>query len=91
MVQAGLGVALVPQLCTQLGGHTAYDVDLHAVPEMDRPIVALVPPQYRRAQPFAAFLECLKQAAGALALPRVGAPPPFLGAGRQPVEAHAQA
>ena len=33
MVQAGLGVALVPQLCTQLGGQAAYDVDLHAVPE----------------------------------------------------------
>ena len=26
MVQAGLGVALVPQLCTRLGGQAAYDV-----------------------------------------------------------------
>ena len=51
--QAGLGVALVPQLCAQLGGQAAYDVDLYAVPELERPIVALIPPQYRRAQPFA--------------------------------------
>ena len=65
LVQAGLGVALVPQLCTQLGGRPAYDVDLHAVPGMERPIVALVPPQYRRAQPFAIFLECLQARAAA--------------------------
>ena len=32
-------------------------------PSMERPIVALVPPQYRRAQPFAVFLECLQRAA----------------------------
>jgi DNA-binding transcriptional LysR family regulator len=91
MVQAGLGVALVPQLCTQLGGGAAYDVDLHAVPGMDRPIVALTPPQYRRAQPFAAFLECLKRAAAALTLPPVGPAPPFLGAGRAAAQAPAEA
>lgn len=91
MVQAGLGVALVPLLCTQLGGKLAFDVDLHAVPEMDRPIVALIPPQYRRAQPFAAFLECLKRASAGLALPAIGPPPPFLGAARRLTEAHAEA
>ena len=79
MVQAGLGVALVPQLCTQLGGQAVYDVDLYAVPELERPIVALIPPQYRRAQPFAVFLDCLKQAADGLTLPTVGPTPPFSG------------
>ncbi|MGE3294448.1 MAG: LysR family transcriptional regulator [Geminicoccaceae bacterium] len=79
LVQAGLGVSLVPQLCTQLGGRPAYEIDLHTVPGMDRPIVALVPPQYRRAQPFAVFLECLRQAASAMTLPPLGPAPPFLG------------
>lgn len=79
LVQAGLGVSLVPQLCTQLGGRPAFDVDLHAVPKMDRPIMALVPSQYRRAQPFAVFLECLRQAAAAVVLPQLGPAPPFLG------------
>ena len=91
MVQAGLGVALVPQLCTQLGGKAAYDVDLHAVPEMDRPIVALIPPQYRRAQPFAAFLECLKRAAAgsgsAARRPTAAVPRRRTAAARLPAEA----
>ena len=86
MVQAGLGVALVPQLCAQLGGQVVYDVDLYAVPELERPIVALIPPQYRRAQPFATFLDCLARAAGALTPPPVGPSPPFLGVGRARAE-----
>jgi DNA-binding transcriptional LysR family regulator len=82
MVEAGLGVALVPQLCTQLGGRLTHDVDLYAVPGLERPIIALVPPQYRRAQPFAAFLDALREAAGRLVLPPVGPAPPFLAAAR---------
>lgn len=78
MVEAGLGVALVPQLCTQLGGRALYDLDLYAVPELERPIMALVPPQYRHAQPFATFLDALKVAAADLSLPPVLPPPPFL-------------
>lgn len=78
MVEAGLGVALVPQLCTQLGGRAAYDVDLYAVPELERPIVALIPSQYRRAQPFATFLAALQKAATSVRLPPVGPTPPFL-------------
>jgi hypothetical protein len=73
-------VALVPQLCTQLGGRLTHDVDLYAVPEFERPIIALVPPQYRRAQPFVAFLDALREAARQLVLPPVGPAPPFLAA-----------
>lgn len=88
MVEAGLGVALVPQLCAHLGGRMLYDVDLYAVPELERPIVALVPPQYRHAQPFATFLRGLQEAGAALKPPPVGPTPPFLaraGTGVEPV------
>lgn len=78
LVEAGLGVALVPRLCAHLGGRLVHDVDLHAVPELERPIVALIPPQYRHAQPFAAFLAALRKAATDLPLPPVGPTPPFL-------------
>lgn len=81
MVEAGIGVALVPQLSAQLGGQSAYDVDLYAVPELERPIVALIPSQYRRAQPFPTFLDALGRAAAGLRLAPVGRAPPFLSAG----------
>ncbi len=81
MVEAGIGVALVPQLSAQLGGQATYDVDLYAVPELERPIVALIPSQYRRAQPFPTFLDALARTAAGLRLPPVGKAPPFLRAG----------
>jgi DNA-binding transcriptional LysR family regulator len=84
MVEAGLGVALVPWLCTQLGGRAMHDIDLYAVPDLERPIVALVPSQYRHAQPFATFLRCLQEAATALVLPPVLPAPPFLRAAHVP-------
>lgn len=81
MVESGLGVALVPQLCTHLGGRSVYDVDLYAVPDLERPIVALIPSQYRRVPPFPTFLAALQRAATGLRLPAVGPTPPFLSAG----------
>ena len=86
MVEAGLGVALVPQLTTQLGERSVFDVDLYAVAGMERPIVALIPPQYRRAQPFVTFLEALRRTAEGLKLLPVGPIPPFLSRSRQVVE-----
>ncbi len=79
MVEAGLGVALVPLLTTTgRGGRPMFDVDLYPVPEFERPIVALVPPQYLRAQPFAAFVDALKAAGAALEPPALPPAPPFL-------------
>jgi hypothetical protein len=79
MVEAGLGVALVPLLTTVgRGGRPMFDVDLYPVPEFERPIVALVPPQYLRAQPFAAFVDALKAAGAALEPPALPPAPPFL-------------
>ncbi len=90
MVEAGLGIALVPLLTTQLAGRALFKVRLYTVPELARPIVALVPPQYRHVQPYAAFIEAL-QAAGAALAPPVAAPaPPFLSR-PEPGEARASA
>lgn len=78
MVEAGLGIALVPLLTTQLDGRELFKVRLYAVPGLARPVVALVPPQYRHAQPYATFIEALQTAGAALTLPSAAPPPPFL-------------
>lgn len=78
MVEAGHGVALVPLLAARLGGRPMFDVDLYPVPGMERPIVALVPPQYSRMQPYRCFLGALRRAAVALETPGLPPAPPFL-------------
>jgi hypothetical protein len=89
MVEAGLGVALVPLLTTVgRGGRPMFDVDLYPVPELERPIVALVPPQYLRVQPFAAFVDALKAAGAALEMPALPPAPPFLARGSAPATDH---
>lgn len=84
MVEAGLGVALVPLLTTEQAGRRLFDVDLYPAPGLERPIVALVPPQYLRAQPFAGFVEALKAAGAALKTPTLPPPPPFLARAADP-------
>lgn len=83
MVEAGLGVALVPLLTTVQGGRRLFDVDLYPAPGFERPIVALVPPQYLRVQPYAAFIDALKAAGAAVAVPDLPPPPPFLERGAE--------
>jgi LysR family transcriptional regulator, transcription activator of glutamate synthase operon len=78
MVEAGLGVALVPLLTTHLNGRMLFDVDLYLAPRLERPLVALVPPQYLRVQPFASFVEALREAGTSLPSPHLAPPPPFL-------------
>ena len=79
MVEAGLGTALVPLLTTHLNGRLLFDVNLYTAPGLVRPLVALVPPQYLRIQPFAAFLEALQETGRSLVMPAISPPPPFLG------------
>jgi LysR family transcriptional activator of glutamate synthase operon len=78
IVEAGLGVALVPLLTAQLNGRRLFDVDLYPAPGLERPIVALIPPQYLRVQPFTTFMDGLRAAGSSLRLPDLPAPPPFL-------------
>ena len=59
MVEAGLGVAIVPMLSTQLNGRMVFDVDLFALPLEPRKIWAVLPSQYRYTQPHARVLDAL--------------------------------
>lgn len=59
MVEAGLGVAIVPMLSTQLNGRLVFDVDLFSVPLQPRKVWAMLPSQYRYMQPYARVLETL--------------------------------
>lgn len=78
MVEAGLGVALVPLLTTHLNGRMLFDVDLYRAPNLERPLVALVPPQYLRVPPFTSFITALRDAGASLPLPGLAPSPPFL-------------
>lgn len=78
MVESGLGVCLVPRMATQQNGRLLFDVGLYAVPGWVRPIVALVPPQYLRQEPFSLFVEALRQAGKGCAPPAIKACPPFV-------------
>ncbi len=59
MVEAGLGVAIVPMLSTQLNGRVVFDVDLFSIPVEPRKVWAMLPSQYRYMQPYARVLETL--------------------------------
>ena len=85
MVEAGLGVALVPVLAGWSRNRLLLEVELYAAPGFIRPVIALVPPQYLRLQPYRSFLEALQQASLELALPDLGPAPPFL---RPPAESN---
>ncbi len=77
MVEAGLGVALVPLSSTRLGDRPLFAINTYTVPDLDRRILALFPSHYRRLEPLATFLAALAEA-GAAAHPAGAAPPPPL-------------
>lgn len=79
MVRAGLGVCLAPALScfageAVIGGIRLYDVAL-GIP---RPLVALVPSQYRHLAPYAALIDTLRAVAGDQVRPQIGKVPPLL-------------
>ena len=79
MVRAGLGVCLAPALScltadTVLSGIRLYEVPL----EIARPLVALVPSQYRHLAPHSALIDMLREVGRDQVRPKIGAVPPFL-------------
>lgn len=77
MVEAGLGVAIVPLLSTQLNGRQIFDVDLFSLPVEPRKIWAILPSQYRYMQPYARVLDVLMNV-GKRHAELVAAAPPLL-------------
>ena len=78
LVRAGLGVCLAPVLACMMDGTPPQGVHLYRVSFPPRKMVALVPTQYRRTQPYASFLQALQDAAATLQLPPLKDTPPFL-------------
>jgi DNA-binding transcriptional LysR family regulator len=78
MVQAGLGVCLVPALTALDGAAVVDGVNLYRSTEPDRSIVALIPGQYQRVEPYRSFLDALARAGKAIVLPKIAETPPFL-------------
>lgn len=78
MVQAGNGVALVPTMTAMVSPDRTFDVTLYRVDLRERHLVALVPAQYQRVEPYRTFLRHLGTAGHDLRLPAMEATPPFL-------------
>jgi DNA-binding transcriptional LysR family regulator len=79
MVRAGLGVCLAPALSCFAGDAVIGGVRLYDVPlDIPRPLVALVPSQYRHLLPYSALIDALREAARDHVRPRIGAVPPLL-------------
>lgn len=81
MVQAGMGISLVPALSAVVGGGVVDGIRLYRVNAEPRRIVALVPSQFRRVEPYATLLRELQQAGSEYVLPRLLPTPPFLDRG----------
>ena len=78
MVQAGLGVCLVPAFTALSGTGTVPGVDLYRASAANRRIVALLPSQYERLELYGAFVLALRNAGSAIRLPLIIDTPPFL-------------
>ena len=76
LVQAGAGVCLAPALA--VGNSAGSNVRLYRVQAPPRRIVALVPSQYRRLDPYASLLDQLQVAAETYAVADILDTPPFL-------------
>jgi len=78
MVQAGLGVCLVPAFTALSGSSTIGGVDLYRASGANRRIVALLPSQYERLELYSQFLSALRNAGSEVRLPEIVDAPPFL-------------
>lgn len=78
LVQAGLGICLVPALTTFDGRNTLPGVRLYRATEPDRTLVALLPGQYQRVEPYRTFIASLQSAGKSITVPGILETPPFL-------------
>ena len=78
MVEAELGVVVLPALTAMIGFGKSYDVNLYQTDLLDRKLVSLTPKQYEGLDPIKSFISCLVQAGKKLDLPTVRPTPDIL-------------
>ena len=78
MVEAELGVVVLPALTAMIGLDKSYDVNLYQTDLLDRKLVSLTPKQYESLDPVKSFISCLEQAGKKLNLPTVMSTPDIL-------------
>ena len=78
LVRSGVGVCLAPVLAAVDSHGPVQGVRLYRVQAQPRHIVALVPSQYRRAEPYASLIDLLESAAKRYQPPDILPIPPFL-------------
>jgi DNA-binding transcriptional LysR family regulator len=78
MVRAGVGVCLAPGLTALNQNRAPEGLRLYQIQARSREIVALVPSQYRRVEPYSVLLDHLQQVAAQHTTPDLRPTPPFL-------------
>tara|TARA_B100002051_G_scaffold251256_1_gene263431 strand:+ start:338 stop:1309 length:972 start_codon:yes stop_codon:yes gene_type:complete len=78
MVEAELGVVVLPALTAMIGFGKSYDVNLYQTDLSDRRLVSLTPKQYETLEPVKSFISCLVKAGKKLDLPIVRPTPDIL-------------
>ena len=78
LVRTGVGVCLAPALSTAMGSGAPEGVRLYRISAEPRRIVALVPSQYRRLEPYSTMIDTLQEIGARSALPPILPTPPFL-------------
>jgi LysR family transcriptional regulator, transcription activator of glutamate synthase operon len=78
MVEAGLGVAVLPALTAVIGLNRSYDVSLYKTNLTDRRLVSLAQKQFVNTEPTKTFIKNLVQAGKELKLPKIKEVPNFL-------------
>ena len=78
MVEAELGVVVLPALTAMIGLDKSYDVNLYQTDLLDRKLVSLTPKQYENVDPVKSFTSCLLKAGKKLNLPKVKPTPDIL-------------
>ena len=78
MVEAGLGVVVLPALTAVVGSGRVYNVNLYQTNISKRRLVSLTPNQFSKLEPSKTFIKSLVEAGKNLTLPKINQTPFFI-------------
>ena len=78
MVEARLGVVVLPALTAVVGAGRVYNVNLYETKISHRRLVSLTPNQFSKIEPSKSFIKCIVEAGKKLNLPKIYPIPPIL-------------